>query len=334
MGLLFGIRRITSGPANSGSEPGGDSPQSSADVTLNADPPNGAASGGGAGDAPEAESALTGEPVEQNADISPVGAADNGTTGPAGPPDVLGAEAIERKLGEILREHENQGASLDTSVYKRISDNTWQCVRVLVVALSGIAAQRDTSDQCKSIQTQLAESQQLDEAPYYSNLIAANASLLARASLLLSALHKGNANAVALEAIERQMASIRSPSVEATCDATFLSAEAFLAASLPHDSTPPDMLGWGEMARSIKTEKHKDQHIIRKTESAHRLLCDVLSRCVRLRVRSGTHVATVNRIERERDATVASATDVYGRIAALTDAEVALLIIWVRTLDN
>jgi hypothetical protein len=277
---------------------------------------------------------LTDEPVEQGAEISPVEAANNGTAEPAGPSEVLQAEAIERRLGEILQEHENQVTSLDTSIHKRISDNTWQCVRILMVALSGTAANGDASDQRASIQTQLVEAQQLDDAPYYSDRTARNARLMARASLLLSALHRGDTNAEALEAIDLQLASIRRPSVEATCDATFLTAQALLAGALPRNRSEQDTLGWGETARSLKAEERKDQHIIRKTESAHRLLCDVMSRCIRLRVRSGTHVATVNRVERERDANVASATDVYGRIAALTDAEVALLILWVRTLDN
>ena len=241
---------------------------------------------------------------------------------------------LDPELGNIERDLDAQLAMPDTTVYLRISDNIRQCLHVQLAILKSATGTKRVNAECESIQKRLDTLQQLDDAPYYSLMIAGYSLLMAEASVTTCALLRGDTDAVLCQRLDSELATIRRSPLEGTCDATFVTADALFSAAKAQERSAVGSLVWSEIERNMRTQRTSEQHIVRKTEAAHRTFCDVLERCIRTWDQTGKSADTVARIERDRDGNISKAKDSYFRVAAYTEAEARLMVLWARSLQR
>jgi hypothetical protein len=242
-------------------------------------------------------------------------------------------DALNVDLGNIEQNFDAQLALTDTTVYQRISENIRQCLRVQLAILKSTTGTKAVDAEYERIQKRLELLQQYDDSPYYSDLIAEYSRLMAETSVMICELIRNDADIITGQRLRNELTTIRRSQVEATCDATFVAAVAMLSASKFQKGAAVVSLTWSEMERSIQAQRASDQHIMQKTEAAHRALCDVLLRSVRIEGgQKGERSKTIERIERELNGDIAKAQDKFFRIAAYTEAETRLMVLWARSL--
>lgn len=243
-------------------------------------------------------------------------------------------DGLAVELGIIERDLKAKLANPDTTVYQHISENIRQCLQIQLAILKRKTNANGEDDRYESIKKKLEQLQLQDDAPYYTSVIAEYSRLVAEASLAICALFKGDKTDIARQRSESELAAIRRPLFERTCDATFVTAYALLSASKAQKGSEVNSLTWNELERSIQAQRSLEQHVIQKTETAHRALCDVLTRCISVWDKSGTNVKTAALIERQRDDNITKAKDRFYRIAAYTEAEARLFVVWACSLDR
>jgi hypothetical protein len=243
-------------------------------------------------------------------------------------------EEIEQELVSIERERTTRLALPDTSVYQRIAENTRQCVKVQL-AILGSAGDAVESSQKDRIEERLEARHQIEDAPYYSYAIGEYSLLLSAASIRVSTLigHDTTVTPAGQNPMD-DMATIRRSPLEATCDAIFVTAAAILRIAKAKDKQASSSMNWDELESAIRVERLKDQHITRKTESAHRTLCNVLHQCIQTLDHTGKSREALVSIENDRDRDLTKANDNFFRIAAYSEAEVHLLVLLARSLER
>jgi hypothetical protein len=329
IGIIFAIRALSSRsagkaaatPAHTNNLASGSEVDGAAAVSADtaASPPNAGASPGSTDSATNAPTTWHSGPDAANDNVKQT---------------LLRLDGLNIELGHIERSLDAQLAVPDTTVYRRISDNTRQCVQVQLAILKRAAGAKGAEAECDRFQTAMDTLQQLDDAPYYSGLITAYSRLMAEATVTVCDILNGETAAPESQRMQSELAVIRRSRLEATCDATFVTAAALLSASKTRAGTAVNTLTWSELERNMQNQRAQELHVVRKTETAHRALCDVLARCMRVSDPTGKIAETVTRIEKERDGEVAQAKDSFIRIAAYTEAEARLMVLWARSLER
>ena len=243
-----------------------------------------------------------------------------------------GFSNIEFRVGELGQELTNieRDNAINKStiaisgigIYKMITENLRQSVRVQLAILENAVVTDELSVRRKEIRRKLELVHKFEDTPYYADAISQYSVLLAETSISLLALMTHTSN----KDMQAQIASIHNSSIEATCDATFITASAFIAVGKLSGKASL----WDDMEHKLKAAQNNDQHILKKTVSAHYTLCNILSQCVQAWDQKNKYADTLVQIKRGQETQIAIATDPFFQFAAYTESEISLIILLTR----
>lgn len=245
----------------------------------------------------------------------------------------VGVEGLNRDVGAAERNLDLELARADTSVYKRIRGNIRHCVQIQLAVLKNTRMGKDADSGFRQMQERFEDLEHSDDGPYYTGTIAEYSRLMAEASIGVCTVLSAQAEREEYQRLKVELAGVPRPALEATCDAAFLTASALLVTSMAEGrNANVSSLTLGEIRKSIQHQRSKEAHILKKTEEAHRVLCDVLVRCIRGADRTGRTTEAAARIEKDREQDMAKAKDSFERVAVYTEGEARLMGLWARTL--
>lgn len=238
-------------------------------------------------------------------------------------------DQLSEDLVNISQQITSNADGPDVSIYSRIAGNVTQGIRVQIAVLKTATPTLNPGVHV-DIQKKLDLISQVEDPPYYTLRIGELSRLLAESSLRVCLLFDGSKEKATSQRLADQLLLIREGPIEAACDATFLTAEALMQASRCRDQLQAASTAWAAIGNRLRSRRAHDQHILRKTEDAHRSLCEVIAESIRALSPS----SPIAQIEAERDQDIAAGDNSYARIAAFTEAEARLMVLWARALGN
>jgi len=251
------------------------------------------------------------------------------------PPTIHGNKGPQKGRAEedcsrIAAEHASFLKMPETSVYLRICENVRQCVNLELVALKQATSSNSAAALCaEQAQQELDELRKQGDAPYYTSSIAAGGVLLAKTTVTLFEVITHGTNVM----LRNQLSAIRYSEMESACDAAFVTTEALMAiggGSPAHGGK----VAWDKDEIKIDAERHRQEHITKKTDEAHRLECDILVHCIRAWDSTSSHTGDVETIQQNRNKEIAYAKDSFSRMAIYTDTEFRLLLLLVQMFEQ
>ena len=238
---------------------------------------------------------------------------------------------LERDLANIEKDTTAYLAMPDTTVYQQIAGNIRQSAEVQMAVLRNLGGAKDETYKYEDMNQLLKELKQYENDRYCSSLITGYSVLFARASVGIRTLILHEDDPSQLKNLNDQLAAIRRSVSEATCDAALVTAVTFLDIGREGSRVSGSRIDWDSLASKIRAAQESEQHIVRKTDLAHQVLCDVLTSCVKAWDRNGASASSLADIQRERASSLATAQDSFYRLAAYTKAETQLIAVLARS---